>query len=103
MSVALKPKPMLPGAADAVAASRRTAAASTAGTSAMTFIFIFIFQALSSCHRESVAHTAGDAAPAAPAKSASEHHLRSRSSPGQARQSHGLHQMPEHACRWNLE
>src|SRR5215218_3714099 len=76
MSVALKPKPMLPGAADAVAASRRTAAASTAGTSAMTFIFIFIFQALSSCHRESVAHTAGDAAPAAPAKSAAEHQAR---------------------------
>src|SRR5215207_522016 len=40
MLVALKPKPMLPGAADAGAASTSTAA-STAGTSAMTFIFIF--------------------------------------------------------------
>src|SRR6266571_106491 len=74
MSVALKPKPMLPGAADAVAASRSTAAASTAGTSAMTFIFIF--QALPSCDRESLAHAAGDAAPAALAKSASEHQAR---------------------------
>jgi hypothetical protein len=51
MSVALKPKPMLPGAADAVAAIRSTPAASTAGTSAMTFTFIF--QALPSCDRES--------------------------------------------------
>src|SRR5215216_6659526 len=71
MSVALKPKPMLAGAADAGAASRSTAAA---GTSAMTFIFIF--QVLPCCHRESVAHTAGDAAPAAPAKSAAEHQAR---------------------------
>src|SRR6266496_5166 len=71
MSVALKPKPMLPGTADAGAASS-TATASTAGTSAITFIFI----ALPSCHRESVAHTAGDAAPAAPTKSATEHHAR---------------------------
>src|SRR4029453_3943696 len=54
MSVALKPKPMLAGAADAGAASRSTAAASTAGTSAMTFIFIF--QVLPCCDRESVAH-----------------------------------------------
>src|SRR5215213_2698923 len=74
MSVALKPKPMLPGVADAGAASRSTAAASTAGTNAMTLIFIF--QALPSCHRESVAATAGDAAPAAPAKSAAEHQAR---------------------------
>src|SRR5512132_4156710 len=64
MSVALNPKPMLAGAADAGAPSRSTAAASTAGTSAMTFIFIF--QVLPCCHRESVAHPAGDAAPAAP-------------------------------------
>src|SRR4029450_13610674 len=74
MSVGLKPKPMLPVAADAGTASRNTAAASTAGTSAMAFIFIF--QAFPSCHRESVAHTAGDAAPAAPAKSAAEHRAR---------------------------
>src|SRR5215211_4552915 len=74
MLVALKPKPMLPGVADAGAASRSTAAASTAGTSAMTFIFIF--QALPSCHRESVADTAGDAAPAAPVRSAAEHQAR---------------------------
>src|SRR5512132_3681297 len=74
MSVALKPKPMLAGAADAGAPSRSTAATSTAGTSAM--IFIFIFQVLPCCHRESVAHTAGDAAPAAPAKSAAEHQAR---------------------------
>src|SRR5512132_1799889 len=64
MLVALKPKPMLAGVADAGAASRSTAAASTAGTSAM--IFIFIVQVLPCCHRESVAHPAGDAAPAAP-------------------------------------
>src|SRR5512133_308944 len=70
MLVALKPKPMLAGVADAGAASRSTAAASTAGTSAMTFIFIF--QVLPCCHRESVAHTAGDAAPAAPTNSAAE-------------------------------
>src|SRR5215207_209667 len=55
MLVALKPKPMLPGAADAGAASRSTAA-STAGTSAMTLIFIF--QVLPCCHRELVADTA---------------------------------------------
>jgi hypothetical protein len=41
MSVALNPKPMLAVAADAGAASRNRAAASTAGTSAMTFVFIF--------------------------------------------------------------
>src|SRR4029450_202584 len=41
MLVALKPKPMLPVAADAGAASRNRAAASTAGTSAMAFVFIF--------------------------------------------------------------
>src|SRR4029450_10395941 len=74
MLVALNPKPMLAGAADAGAASRSTAAASTAGTRAM--IFIFIFQFLPCCHRESVAHTAGDAAPAAPAKSAAEQQAR---------------------------
>src|SRR5512133_829820 len=87
MLVALKPKPMLPGAADAGAASRSTAAASTAGTSAM--ILIFIFRVLPCCHRESVVHTAGDAAPAAPAKSAAEHQARAsvqtdRSTPTQA-------------------
>src|SRR6266496_4733257 len=72
--VALKPKPVLPGAAEAGATSRSTAVASTASTSAMTFIFIF--RAFPSCHRESVAYTARDAAPAAPAKSASEHQAR---------------------------
>jgi hypothetical protein len=41
MSVALKPKPTWLPAADAVAGLSRTAAASTAGTSAMILIFIF--------------------------------------------------------------
>src|SRR4029450_7508461 len=41
MSVALNPKPMLPVAADAGTASSNRAAASTAGTRAMTFVFMF--------------------------------------------------------------
>jgi hypothetical protein len=55
--VALKPKPVLLDAADAVPESRRTAAASTAGTSAMTLIFIF--EVLSSCRWISVAYSPG--------------------------------------------
>ena len=74
MSVVLNPKPMLPVAADAGTASKNMAAAITAGTSAMAFIFIF--QPFPSCHRESVAHTTGDAAPAAPAKSTAEQQAR---------------------------
>jgi hypothetical protein len=38
MSLALKPKPTFPGAAEAVAETRSTAAARTAGTSAKIFI-----------------------------------------------------------------
>src|SRR6266566_4893758 len=44
MPAALKPKPVLPPAAHAGDATRTTAAASTAGTNAMIFLFIFIFQ-----------------------------------------------------------
>src|SRR4029450_8779911 len=74
MLVALIPKPMLPGAAAAGAASRPRAAASTAGTRAMPFVFIF--QAFPSCHRESVARAAGAGAPAAPGKAAAEQRAR---------------------------
>jgi hypothetical protein len=40
MSLALKPKPTLPVAADAVAETRRTDAARTTDTSKVTFIFL---------------------------------------------------------------
>src|SRR5512132_2524937 len=102
MLVALKPKPMLAGVADAGAASRSTAAASTAGTSAMTFIFII--QVLPCCHRESVAHTAGDTAPAALTKSAAEQQARAsvqtdRRTPTQA-EAVNLYEAPASGNYW---
>src|SRR5258706_404138 len=78
MPLALKPNPVWPPAAHAVGAIRTAAAASTAGTSAMDFTFIFqIFISRPPLTvrspEEPVAHAEGDAAPGALAKSACEH------------------------------